>query len=77
MFVNEDKNKYQEYLEFEKASIDLKGSIIMAVGDISNSIAKAEARDLGVDILNLPTILIFHLQHYQVDKHFLKGEITE
>ncbi len=37
LFVDENKNQYKEYLEFEKASIDLQDDVTMSIADLTVS----------------------------------------
>jgi len=36
LFVDGEKNKYKEFLEFEKASIDIKDDIAMSVASMDD-----------------------------------------
>ena len=49
----------------------------MAVADLTDPLSNGLANYLGVDILNLPTLLIFKHNHRDLRKYFLKKPITE
>lgn len=50
LFVDENKNQYKEYLEFEKASIDLQDDVTMSIADLTVSEAQSIASYHNIDV---------------------------
>lgn len=77
LFVDENKNQYKEYLEFEKASIDLQDDVTMSIADLTVSEAQSIASYHNIDVSQLPKLLLVHRTYHKIDKHILQSEITE
>ena len=60
LFLEENKHLQKEFLEFEKASIDLQDSkLTMSVAEMTDNYARSLLRYYSIQSKSLPIMMIF------------------
>ena len=78
LFLGEARGLSNEFLELQKASIDLRegAPLTLAVAEVfTSSYAASLARLYGVNQGNLPQLTIFYQTHQETHQHLLGSEL--